>query len=57
MIKIKKQKPVKIDGRYFVVLPKNVVDVLGIDEQTEVETVVGVYKGRVWNSCKGEWVN
>ncbi len=56
MIKIRPQKPKKIDGKYFLLLPKEIVERLGIDEETKIEVVVDRYKGRVWNSCKSRWV-
>ena len=55
MIKIKPTKPKKMNGRYFIMLPKHLVERLGIDEDTKLELVVDVYNGRVWNKCKMEW--
>lgn len=55
MIKVKKQKPRRIDDKYFLLLPKNVVESLGIDETIDVEAVINVVQGKVWSRCNGTW--
>ncbi len=57
MIKIRPQRPRRIDGKYFILLPKDIVERLGIDEDTKLELVVDVYKGRVFSKCKMKWVD
>lgn len=45
MMKLDKQKPKKINGRYFLHIPKNIIDTLGIDETVFVEIIVDVKEG------------
>ncbi|MCD6590151.1 AbrB/MazE/SpoVT family DNA-binding domain-containing protein [Candidatus Woesearchaeota archaeon] len=56
MIKIRPQRPRRIGEKYFLLLPKEIVERLGIDEDTKLEVVIDRYKGRVWNSCESRWI-